>query len=192
MTHSKRTPPPKPDHRSWGGQYWPRNPGLTTITCASNGAASSTSRVDFSLRPLHTHFPECGSEATAPPRNPTPPTRSLAKHPTTGQYVTFVSATASAARLRTAASHRRLAGAHSSPAIRPASKIPVATQLIISNRSACRLEMPESYRKQTTATCSNRHKCSVSFRTCSPTSSRAATPRHPAILATSKCLPQLL
>jgi hypothetical protein len=36
---------------------------------------------------------------------------------------------------------------------------PVATHLIISNRSACRLEMPETYRKQTTATRSNRHKC---------------------------------
>ena len=192
MTLSKTTPPPKPDRRSWGSQYWLRNPGLTTITCACNRAASSTSRVDFRLRPLHTPFPECGSEATAPPPNPTPLTRSLAKHPTTGQHVTFVSATASARRLRTAASHRRLAGAHSSLAIRPASKIPVATQLIISNRPACRLEMPESYRKQTTATCSNRHKCSVYFHTCYPTSFRAPTPRDPAILATSKCLPQLL
>ena len=42
----------------------------------------------------------------------------------------------------------------------------VATQLIISNRPACRLEMPESYRKQTTATCSNRHKCRHHFETC--------------------------
>jgi hypothetical protein len=46
--------------------------------------------------------------------------------------------------------------------------LPVATQLIISNRSACRLELPESYRKQTTGTRSNRHKCSVYFPTCSP------------------------
>ena len=35
-------------------------------------------------------------------------------------------------------------------------------ELIISNRSACRLELPESYRKQTTGTSSNRHKCRLS------------------------------
>ena len=51
---------------------------------------------------------------------------------------------------------------------------PVATQLIISNRPACRLEMPESYRKQTTATRSNRHKCSHSFATSPPTWSASA------------------
>ncbi len=35
---------------------------------------------------------------------------------------------------------------------------PVVSQLIVSNRSARRLELPESYRKQTTAPLSNRHK----------------------------------
>ena len=53
----------------------------------------------------------------------------------------------------------------------------VATQLILSNRPACRLEMPESYRKQTTATRSNRHKCSHHFHTCLPTSIPTAQTR---------------
>ncbi len=55
--------------------------------------------------------------------------------------------------------------------------LPVATQLIISNRPACRLEMPESCRKQTTATRSNRHKCSRHFHTCLPTSIPTAQTR---------------
>jgi hypothetical protein len=42
---------------------------------------------------------------------------------------------------------------------------PVATQLIISNRSARRLEMPESYTKQRTGTLSNRHKLTNRFTT---------------------------
>jgi hypothetical protein len=73
---------------------------------------------------------------------------------------------------------------------------PVATQLIISNRRACRLEMPESYTKQTTATRSNRHKCRHSFATSPPTCSASARsidfarrapmgggPRHPTRMA---------
>src|SRR5580698_6686342 len=42
---------------------------------------------------------------------------------------------------------------------------PVATQLIISNRSARRLEMPESYTKQRTDPLSNRHKFTQRLRT---------------------------
>ena len=46
---------------------------------------------------------------------------------------------------------------------------PVVSQLIISNRHTCRLEMPETYRKQTTAPLSNRHKFTHSHRTSLPT-----------------------
>jgi hypothetical protein len=60
--------------------------------------------------------------------------------PTTAPNQAFVSATTLAAPLRTAVSDHRFVRAHSSPALRPTVKIPVATQLIISNRSACRLE----------------------------------------------------
>ncbi len=55
------------------------------------------------------------------------------------------------------------------PTLLPAAH-PVATQLIISNRSARRLEMPESYTKQRTAPRSNRHKFTQSNSTCHPTS----------------------
>jgi hypothetical protein len=48
---------------------------------------------------------------------------------------------------------------------------PVATQLIISNRSARRLEMPESYTKQRTDPLSNRHKFTHRQVTSPPTSS---------------------
>jgi len=51
---------------------------------------------------------------------------------------------------------------------------PVATQLIISNRSARRLEMPESYTKQRTGPLSNRHKFTHHNATSLPTSS----PQH--------------
>ena len=98
-------------------------------------------------------FPGVRQLAAAQPRPPIRPIRSLVKHPTPRRNATSTSASAAAPRLR------RVAGANSPPVIWPTSKIPVATQLIISNRSACRLEMPESYRKQTTATRSNRHKC---------------------------------
>src|SRR5580698_1346126 len=54
----------------------------------------------------------------------------------------------------------------------PACLAPVATQLTISNRSARRLEMPESYTKQRTDPLSNRHKFIQSNCACSPASSR--------------------
>jgi hypothetical protein len=51
---------------------------------------------------------------------------------------------------------------------------PVGTQLIISNRIARRLELPESYRKQTTAPLSNRHKFTHTEET-------SASPRSPSL-----------
>jgi hypothetical protein len=54
---------------------------------------------------------------------------------------------------------------------RPLTSPPVATQLIISNRSARRLEMPETYTKQRTDPLSNRHKFTHCETTSTPTSS---------------------
>ncbi len=58
---------------------------------------------------------------------------------------------------------------------------PVAIQLIISNRSASRLEMPETYTKQRTGTLSNRHKFTQRKTTSIPTSSlkRRLAPHPP-------------
>ncbi len=44
------------------------------------------------------------------------------------------------------------------PVLLTGASLPVAPQLIISNRSARRLELPETYTKQRTGTLSNRHK----------------------------------
>ncbi len=56
---------------------------------------------------------------------------------------------------------------------------PAVSQLIISNRSARRLEMPETYRKQTTAPLSNRHKFTHRQATSLPTSSFLSVARRP-------------
>jgi hypothetical protein len=53
---------------------------------------------------------------------------------------------------------------------RPLTSPPVATQLIISNRSARRLELPETYTKQRTDPLSNRHKFTHCNTTSLPTS----------------------
>ena len=115
--------------------------------------------VDFSLRMLHTQFPEDGwspRRPTAPPPVQTTSSRYLAHRATCCRHASITAGRYS----------RKSIG--STPQIFLRIPLPVATQLIISNRRACRLEMPESYRKQRTATHSNRHKCSVSFSTSSP------------------------
>src|SRR5580704_19415596 len=85
MTHL-----PQADHKTWGSQFWLRN-----------GAHTSTNRAHKTPAPTHlpphTLFPECGSEATAPPRTTTQIQRSLAKHPVTQRAAVFTVATTACA-----------------------------------------------------------------------------------------------
>jgi hypothetical protein len=109
---------------------------------------------------------ECVSAATALPASKASPHCSLANHPTTfSKPGTAGQRSAITRQLLTFCSE------------------PVATQLIISNRSARRLETLESYRKQTIGTCSNRHKCRSSVTTCYPTSSPDRLPRQASLRA---------
>ncbi len=108
--------------RTWGSQFWLRNHNSGTVNCGRTRVAHGT---------LHTPFPECGSEATAPLPNTTQLQRSLAMRPAIGFAAGTVAPTIVYA-----------GGYLTNP---------------ISNRSAPRLEMPESYTKQRTDTLSNRH-----------------------------------
>jgi hypothetical protein len=136
------------------GDFWLHNPNKTTIICARNNPALPTRCVDFGLRSASHAPPGVRQLAAAPPQTQTSSSRCLAPR----------------------ATHRPSGSVTAGPDNRKRSVLtrqkflrcprPVATQLIISNRSACRLEMPETYRKQTTATRSNRHKCRHHFHTC--------------------------
>jgi hypothetical protein len=136
VTHRKHSPGLKSNRNfrstmshstahTWGSQFWLRNRNLGTVKCGRTRVAHGT---------LTLPFPECGSEATAPPPDSTRARRSLANHPTTRFGARMIAATTACA----------------------AGHLPYPT--LISNRSARRLEMPESYTKQRTAPLSNRHK----------------------------------
>jgi hypothetical protein len=112
---------------AWGSQFWLRDAAHTSLNCAPTTSPTPPDSP-------HTPFPECGSEATAPPPDSTRARRSLANHPTTRFGARMIAATTACA----------------------AGHLPYPT--LISNRSARRLEMPESYTKQRTAPLSNRHK----------------------------------
>jgi len=57
---------------TWGSQFWLRNRNLGTVKCGRTRVAHGT---------LTMPFPECGSEATAPPPDTAQLQRSLAMHP---------------------------------------------------------------------------------------------------------------
>src|SRR5580698_3082265 len=159
VTHRKHSPDPKSNRnfrstnsrtpRTWGRHSCLRNDAefghsrIHTEECQWHDEVPRTvtkCTLTHAARPTpHTPFPECVSEANAPPPNTTQLQRSLVNHPTIHLSSRIVATTTSCA-----------AGylTHRPP---------------ISNRSARRLEMPESYTKQRTDPLSNRHKFTHQF-----------------------------
>jgi len=131
---------------------------------------------DFSLRARCAL--DCGRSATALPTSAPPPTANAPSE----QPPAFVSPPLTSSRGRFIG--RRISPRFLSESPRTLTSPPVVRHLIISNRSARRLEMPETYTKQRTDPLSNRHKFTHSHATSSPISSKrdvlpALTHPHP-------------
>jgi hypothetical protein len=119
--------------------------------------------VDFSLRARSAL--DCGRSATALPTSAPPPTANAPSE----QPPAFVSPPLTSSRGRFIG--RRISPRFLSESPRTLTSPPVVRHLIISNRSARRLEMPETYTKQRTDPLSNRHKFTHCETTSTPTSS---------------------
>ena len=155
MTHS-----PKTSGRQWGSQFWLRNEAHSSMNCARTTSTRKVAQAGVGLCAVAFAFPPLTSS----------------RGPFTGRRISL-RFSSEAPRNRPSPLSAPVAAGQRSALTRQLltlSESPVATQLIISNRSARRLEMPESYTKQRTGPLSNRHKFTHHNATSLPTSS----PQH--------------
>ncbi len=149
---------------------------MTQLTTADQPQTQTQNRnADFSL-PARSAL-DCGRSATALPTSTLPPTvHAPSEQPSAFAFPPLTSSSLPSSEAKGGRFiGRRISPRFLSESPRTFTSPPVVRHLIISNRSARRLEMPETYTKQRTDPLSNRHKFTHSHTTSSPTSSQRPT-----------------
>jgi hypothetical protein len=182
VTHTKQTPDPflidngnapfRATHRPWGSQFWLGNEARLSLQCVSSASTQRVAQAGVGLCAVASASSSASAVASA---FDFPPLMS-SRGPFTGRRISLRFSSEAPRNRPSPLSAPVTAGQRSALTrqLLTLSESPVATQLIISNRSARRLEMPESYTKQRTGPLSNRHKFTHHNATSLPTSS----PQH--------------